>query len=797
MKTAASKKDPIKVAAKSKNKPVVSSEVKALKAQKEELEQRLQEISALHDQMKAAQEELVGSSERNNQVLEQAVDSVVAINTEKLITFYNSSAEKMFGYTREEVIGQNVKMIVPMEHREGHDQYVDSNINTGVNKVVGKGRDLEMVRKNGEKFWGNLSLSKVKVEGGYQYTAFIKDITEQKTYLASQERLQRELETRMDQINVACLVSESDLKGNITFVNEKLLEVTQYTREECMGQPHNMFRHPDSPKEVFKEMWATIGRGNIFRGVIKNRKKDGNPYWVDAIIAPVMGTNGKPMKYIGVRYDITEQILKEEELKVSKAESEQIQMAVDTSFAAIEFTLDGIILKANTNFLQAMGFSDSNEIVGKHHRIFCKPEYANSAAYASFWVDLASGRINSGEFERVTKDGKLVWLNASYTPVRDSSGKIVKVIKIARDISSIKLPVLQVSDIISKMAQGDLTQKFDITAEGYVQQMGDALNVALENLNALLGSIGESANFVADSSISMLEKSESIKNNTTEVASAISQMAKGAQDQALKTDESSKLVEEVMNTANEMESKADVIYKTAEQGQNSCENGIKIIKKLVENMEGISSSAGITSESINVLTQRAEEIARTLNVITDIASQTNLLALNAAIEAARAGDAGRGFAVVAEEIRKLAEDSRRSAVDIEKIIGDVQKDTQSASKAIEKMESSVKDGNIATREADTIFQEIAKSSQQTLSYSKEIQNATSGQKASIDLVVKNIEQIVVVAEETAAGTEEVASSSQALNASMNEVTQASNKLSQIAAELQAGVGQFKMRSGKK
>ena len=795
MKTAASKKGAIKAVEKTKrkSKSAESSEVKILKAQKEELEQRLQEMIALHDQMQSVQEELERSSDRNNQILEQAVDSVVTINAEKKIIFYNSAAERMFGYSRGEVMGENVKMIVPMEHRGVHDQYVDSNVSTGVNKVIGKGRDLEMVRKNGEKFWGNLSLSKVEINGEYQYTAFIKDITEQKTFLASQERLQRELETRMDQINVACLVSESDLKGNITFVNDKLCEVTQYTREECMGQPHNMFRHPDAPKEVFKEMWSTIGRGNIFRGVIKNRKKDGNPYWVDAIIAPVLGPNGKPIKYIGVRYDITEQMLKEEELKISKAQAEQIQMAVDTSFAAIEFTPDGTILKANDIFLKTMGYSNLEEIKGKHHRIFCSPEYTSSTSYANFWAGLANDKINSGEFERITKDGRIVWLNAAYTPVKDENGKIVKIIKIATDISSIKLPVLQVRDIISNMAQGDLTRKFDVAAEGYVQEMGDALNVAMENLNALLGSIGSSADFVASASNNMLEKSESIKNNTTEVASAISQMAKGAQDQALKTDESSKLVEEVMNTANEMESKADVIYKTAERGQNSCENGIKIIKKLVENMEGISSSAGITSESINVLTQRAEEIGRTLNVITDIASQTNLLALNAAIEAARAGDAGRGFAVVAEEIRKLAEDSRRSAVDIEKIIGDVQKDTQSAGKAIEKMESSVKEGSSATREADAIFQEIAQSSRETLSYSKEIQNATSGQKSSIDLVVKNIEQIVVVA----AGTEEVASSSQALNASMAEVTQASNKLSQIAAELQASVGQFKMVGTKK
>ena len=770
-------------------KTTPTSELEALKKQKTALEQSLQEMTQLQEEALAVQEELEKAHERNEQTLEQAVDSVVTINADKIVTFYNKAAEQMFGYSREEVLGQNVKMIVPMEHRGNHDQYVDSNINTKVNKVVGSGRDLEMVRKDGSKFWGNLSLSKVEVGGTLQYTAFIKDITEQKTYLESQTRLQRELETRMDQINVACLVSESDLKGNITFVNDKLCEVTQYTREECMGQPHSMFRHPDSPKEVFKEMWATIGRGNIFRGVIKNKKKDGNPYWVDAIIAPVMGPNGKPIKYIGVRYDITEQTLKEEELKISKAKSDQMQAAVDTGFAAIEFLPDGTILTANANFCQAVGYSEQ-EIIGQHHRMFCDSEYSKSTEYKNFWAELAKGNINSGEFERVTKAGQRVWLNAAYTPVRDANGQVVKVIKIATDISAIKIPILQVRDIVSSMAQGDLTRKFDMTAEGYVQEMGDALNVAIENLSALLSSIGRNAGFVANSSANMLEKSESVRNNTTEVASAIAQMAKGAQDQALKTDESSKLVEEVMNTVNDMESKANVIYKTAERGQISCENGLKIIKNLVANMGGINDSATVTSESISILTQRAEEIGRTLNVITDIAAQTNLLALNAAIEAARAGDAGRGFAVVAEEIRKLAEDSRRSAIDIEKIIGDVQKDTQSATKAIETMGNSVKDGSAATQEASAIFEEIAQASNNTLTYSKEIQEATAAQKSSIDTVAKNIEQIVVVAEETAAGTEEVASSSQELNNSMQDITEATNRLSEIAEELQKGINQF-------
>ncbi len=284
-----------------------------------------------------------------------------------------------------------------------------------------------------------------------------------------------------------------------------------------------------------------------------------------------------------------------------------------------------------------------------------------------------------------------------------------------------------------------------------------------------------------------------MKKSTSEVAAAIAQMSKGAQDQAIRTDESSTFVDDVMQSSNVTAEKADQINNVAEKEQKSCEEGMKIAKNLLNNMGDIQNSASSTSNSIDVLTQRAEEIGRTLNVITDIAAQTNLLALNAAIEAARAGDAGRGFAVVAEEIRKLAEDSRQSAVDIEKIISDVQKDTQNAGRAIQEMEISVKQGNAASQEAESIFSEISIASDSTVNYSKEIQNATTGQKDAIDRVVKNIEQIVVVAEETAAGSEEVASSAEDLNNGMDEITDASNTLSQVALELQDGVNRFKLK----
>lgn len=714
------------------------------------------------------------------------------------------------------------------------------------------------------------------------------------------EDMQRELQTRMEQIDIACVVSEADLKGDIIFVNDLLCEVSQYSREECIGQPHSMFRHPDTPKAVFKEMWATIGKGKIFRGVIKNKKKDGSPYWVDALIAPVLGTNGKPVKYIGVRYVITEQVLKQQELEGQLT-------AINAAMASIEFSPEGIVEKANDLFLKTLRYGTMQEIVGKHHRIFCDAAYATTRDYEQFWANLRNGQPQAGEFRRVAKDGSDIWIQATYTPVRDEKGNVIKVIKLASDISLQKLknidyegqlaaigksnavvefnmdgtvitanqnfltalggysleeikgkhhrmfldpvysrsaeyadfwrklnsgeflvgtytridkrgrevhiqasynPIMdangkpfkvvkyaldmtEVIRVIKGMANGDISLRCDTSVDN--SGLTAELNRALENLNAVMGNISQGSEVVAKSSDLLQKMVEDMRRNTTEVATAIAQMAKGAQDQAQRTDESSKLVNHVMTSANEMEKKANLINKAAERGLDSSNQGLRTVRVLVSNMEEIRGSAGQTSQSIGVLTKRTEEIARTLNVITDIASQTNLLALNAAIEAARAGDAGRGFAVVAEEIRKLAEDSRRSAVEIEKIIGDVQKDTVTAGKTIDMMEASVKQGNKSSIEAEQIFQEIAKSSEETFTASKEIQGATTTQKDAIGSVVKNIEQIVVVSEETAAGTQQVASSSQQMNNGMLAIAKAGDELSAVAAELQAGVTQFKLK----
>lgn len=358
---------------------------------------------------------------------------------------------------------------------------------------------------------------------------------------------------------------------------------------------------------------------------------------------------------------------------------------------------------------------------------------------------------------------------------------------------SILVPFEGINQIVDGMANGDLTQRYTKAAKGDILKLTSNLNQALDNLSNLLTDINTQVKVIGGSSKDMALTSEEMNISSGEIAAAIAEMSAGAQNQVSKVDESSNLVEEILKSTTEMGDQADSITAAAQEGVENSEKGQTLIRKVGFSMKDIAAFSTDTSESIQVLTKRSNEISRTLGVISEIAAQTNLLALNAAIEAAQAGDAGRGFSVVAEEIRKLAEGSKKSANEIEKLVLDVQNDVSTAAASIENMKLSVKSGEDATNFAAEAFHAITTSSSNTLQMSEQIRKRVLQQIEDIKSVVSMTESVVVIAEETAAGTEEVASSSSELSAGMVEYNAKSKEVSKIVGQLIDQVEKFRLK----
>lgn len=229
-------------------------------------------------------------------------------------------------------------------------------------------------------------------------------------------------------LNRSQAVIEFTPQGKILKANQNFLDAMQYSSAEIIGQHHSMFvAHDERNSHEYQAFWTSLARGDFKQDEYKRIKKNGEIIWLQATYNPILDNSGKVVKVIKYASDITQDKLK------SVDASGKLE-AISKSQAVIEFDVNGNILVANDNFLSAMGYS-LDEVVGKHHAIFVSPEERDCAAYKQFWQELAKGKFQSGQYRRIGKAGNDVWIEASYNPIVDNQGEVLKVVKFATDIT--------------------------------------------------------------------------------------------------------------------------------------------------------------------------------------------------------------------------------------------------------------------------------------------------------------------------------------------------------------------------
>ena len=506
---------------------------------------------------------------------------------------------------------------------------------------------------------------------------------------ADAKRRQGELEAQVAALHRVQAVIEFDLDGTILQANDNFLQALGYQRDEIQGRHHSMFVDPVlANSQDYRDFWARLGRGEYDAGQYRRLGKGGREIWIQASYNPVLDGNGRPYKVVKFATDITAQVQQAADFSGQLA-------AINKSQAVIEFGLDGRILSANDNFLATTGYR-LEEVRGQHHSMFVDPAQRQTDEYRRFWEKLGRGEYDAGQYRRIGKGGREVWIQASYNPIFDVNGCPFKVVKYATDITAqvrdtqaMQQAVAQTREVVAAAKGGDLTGHIATDDKsGPIAELCEGINALVEATAAIITQI----KFAADT-----------------IAVGASEIAEGNSDLSVRTEQQAASLEE---TAVSMKGLTATVQQTATNARQASELASGAVDVAAHGGQVVSEVV-CTMALINESSRRIVDI---IGVIDGIAFQTNILALNAAVEAARAGEHGRGFAVVASEIRSLSQRSAGAAKEIKQLIADsVEKvgagtgQVESAGRTMDEIVVNVKRVSALITEISTVAQQQSES----------------------------------------------------------------------------------------
>jgi methyl-accepting chemotaxis protein len=638
---------------------------------------------------------------------------VIELNLQGEIINVNQILCDVLNYQREELLGKPYHLLLEQSQiaAENAQQLWQTILNGEA--VTG---EFKLNSKTGADVWLQGSYNPILdlEHKPYKVVFYATDVTQQKLKNA-------DFEGQMAAIGRSQAVVEVALDGTILKANELYLKMLGYSEHELVGKHASVVLDPvfyHSP--AYQEFWNKLINGGTDISHYKRITKSGKEVWIQASYNPIYDLNGKVSKLVNYSVDITQE-------KMQAADFASQIDAIHKIQGVIEFDLLGNIIEVNDIFANVTGY-EASELVGSHHSMLVEPTYKASQEYQAFWDSLRLGEANIGQYKRIGKNNKEIWLQASYNPIYDLNGKPFKVVKYATDITvqhqnadNLSAAVDETQAIIASAKSGDLSSRVPLKGKtGAIAALCDGVNALMDKMTEVI--------------IQVREAGETINTAATEISTGNNDLSSRTEQQASSLEETAASMEELSATVRNNAENAKQANQLAAAASAVATQGGEVVDRVVNTMNSINESA-----------KKIEDI---ISVIDGIAFQTNILALNAAVEAARAGEQGRGFAVVAGEVRNLAQRSATAAKEINELIHD------SVSKTAE--------GSVLVETAGKTMQEIVLSVQRVTDIMAEISSASTEQSSGIGQVNQAVSNMDEMTQHNAALVEQAAAAAESL-----------------------------------